>query len=131
MSKQQILIFIFVSITIFCIISIAVSNLFLSTKNYEEIIDIYEKQNLIKKLQNNKLNPNLTKKCKLLDKSQQYQIEIDGQIYPKSVPLFHNKSIDFKCLKESTNQTKLILLWTSFFNQKILYNKNKITSNNT
>ena len=43
----------------------------------------------------------------------QFFVTIDGIRYPKQVPLYENKSIDFKCLN-STNKPKTILLWTYF-----------------
>lgn len=47
----------------------------------------------------------------------QYVVEIDGETYPKSIPLFMNKSIDFACLRQSsTNNDKLILAWNRYFN---------------
>ncbi len=44
----------------------------------------------------------------------QYQVKINGQIYPKSVLNIHNKAIDFACLKKS-NKTKKIIIWNTFF----------------
>ena len=38
----------------------------------------------------------------------QFFVTIDGIRYPKQVPLYENKSIDFKCLN-STNKPKTIL----------------------
>ena len=45
--------------------------------------------------------------------SQEYTI-IDGVRYPKSIPLYLNKSINFECLNK--NKIKRILLWESFYN---------------
>ena len=53
-----------------------------------------------------------------------FSVHIDGQRYPKVVPLYENRSIDFKCLRwlssanrsddARTRKRKTILLWTSF-----------------
>lgn len=53
--------------------------------------------------------------CEPIDKMyQQYKVDIDGVTYPKSIPLFLNKSINFECLNKSSN-IKKILLWNPFF----------------
>ena len=53
--------------------------------------------------------------CEIFFKDErQYRVKIDDDIYPKSVSLFKNKSIDFKCLSENA-QLKTILLWNDFF----------------
>lgn len=44
--------------------------------------------------------------------SQQYTI-IDGVQYPKSIPLYLNKSINFECLNK--NKIKRILYWVDFY----------------
>lgn len=54
------------------------------------------------------------KKC-IRNTEEQYKIEIDGQIYPKKISIYDNKSIDFNCLNE-TNKSKLILFWNNYFN---------------
>lgn len=50
----------------------------------------------------------------------QYYTDIDGVIYPKSVQLYLNKSINFDVLNRS-NGVKRILVWNSFFG-KYSYN---------
>lgn len=40
--------------------------------------------------------------------------QIDGQVYPKSLPLYLNYSLNFTCLNEN-EQLKTILLWNGFF----------------
>lgn len=53
------------------------------------------------------------KSCKLVtsdEHSQQYYVVIDGVRYPKLVPSFFNRSIDFNCLNANT-PLKTILLW--------------------
>lgn len=59
-------------------------------------------------------------KYKSLDKSncliknqKQFYVNISGVKYPKFVPLYENRSLDFKCLN-SSNTKKTILLWTKF-----------------
>ena len=43
-----------------------------------------------------------------------YRVTLDGQEYPKSTPLYLNKSLNFDCLNEETSTSKsLILFWTS------------------
>lgn len=41
-------------------------------------------------------------------------MNLDGRTYPQSVLSIHNKSIDFECLKKST-ESKLIVAWNSFY----------------
>ena len=54
--------------------------------------------------------------CSLLDPSSQFKIRLDGQEYPKMVPLFYNKSINMDCLKQVSAQSKpkTILMWNKF-----------------
>lgn len=48
----------------------------------------------------------------------QYRVEIENEMYPKSVPMEYNKSINFECLNRSQQQKKpLILFWNQFFGQ--------------
>lgn len=53
----------------------------------------------------------------LYNKSHQYYALIDGVVYPKSVPLYQNKSINFDCLNLHSRDKKLktILFWNTFF----------------
>ena len=51
--------------------------------------------------------------CDTLINKRQFYIKIDGEVYPKSVPLFYNASIDLQCIKKS-QQRKTILMWTKF-----------------
>lgn len=46
--------------------------------------------------------------------SNQRYFKIDNQLYPKSVLLHKNKSIDFQCLNQN-KRTKVILFWTDFY----------------
>lgn len=48
----------------------------------------------------------------------QYYAIIDGVQYPKSVPYYQNKSINFECLNANARSKPLkrILLWNTFFN---------------
>jgi hypothetical protein len=46
----------------------------------------------------------------------QFSIKIDGVAYPKSVPRYHNKSINFTCLN-STRAVPTILLWTNIYEE--------------
>lgn len=43
----------------------------------------------------------------------QFYVKIDGEIYPKLVPSYFNKSIDFECLNRKQT-IKKILLWNDF-----------------
>ena len=48
--------------------------------------------------------------CKpLLSSDEQYFVRIDDVTYPRHVPLFQNRSIDFACL--NLGKVKRILLW--------------------
>ena len=60
----------------------------------------------------------LIKPCPILyNKSHQYYALIDGVVYPKSVPLYQNKSINFDCLNlhSRDKKSKTILFWNTFF----------------
>lgn len=46
------------------------------------------------------------------DDSQEY-FNIDGISYPRYVPLYYNKRIDFNCLNQMKTRFR-ILLWTTF-----------------
>lgn len=52
--------------------------------------------------------------CNALNHSKnQFRVTLDGITYPNIVPLYHNNSINFKCLNSSTS-TKIILMWNKF-----------------
>lgn len=56
--------------------------------------------------------------CKWVDsKSENFHVTFNGSTYPKSVPLFDDKKINFSCLQQTQN-IKTILLWTTFFGEK-------------
>ena len=44
----------------------------------------------------------------------QFTTSIDGVRYPKVVPLFQNKSINFACLNSGQTRPKLMLMWNHF-----------------
>jgi hypothetical protein len=44
----------------------------------------------------------------------QYSVNINGQIYPKSMTNYKNKSINFECLNQNV-KSKTILFWNPFF----------------
>jgi alpha-1,3-fucosyltransferase len=49
--------------------------------------------------------------------SLQYKVKIDNKIYPRSIPIFSNLSINFECLNQSTI-VKKIFIWNAFFKDK-------------
>ena len=51
--------------------------------------------------------------CSPLLNATPFSVQIDGVRYPKRIPLYQNKSINFKCLNSSTH-TKKILMWNKF-----------------
>lgn len=53
----------------------------------------------------------------------QYKVEIDGEIYPKSVSIYYNSSIDFACLNQNIERP-LILYWNKFWTFYHKYDKN-------
>ena len=65
---------------------------------------VYQHENLIDKY---KCDP-------IIDFNLQYFVNINNEKYPKSVPLFYNKSIDFDCLNKN-ERIKKILFWNKFF----------------
>ena len=59
-----------------------------------------------------------TSQCRpLFSSNKQYYANVNGEIYPKIVPLILNKSINFECLNKQT-APKIILMWNSFFGDK-------------
>ncbi|CAF1082698.1 unnamed protein product [Brachionus calyciflorus] len=55
---------------------------------------------------------NRTNHC-LNIKEKQFFVNLDGEKYPKIIPLYHNKTINFRCLNASPNR-KTILMWNKF-----------------
>lgn len=70
-----------------------------------------------KKNENNLYEP-LIPCYPIFNNSLQYYAKINGQVYPKSLPLILNKSINFSCLNSYSRDksTKTILFWNNFFN---------------
>lgn len=57
----------------------------------------------------------LDTRCDPIDrKFVQYSVVFDGVKYPKALPLYKNKSINFECLRENKAKKK-ILAWNAFF----------------
>jgi hypothetical protein len=56
---------------------------------------------------------NLSKKC--FEQNDQYNVTINGETYPKKVPLLYNTSIDFECLRQQNKDIKIILSWNDHF----------------
>ncbi len=67
----------------------------------------------------NKISVNLSvvvENCTIVNfNKKNFEIIIDGVNYPKRVPLHHNKSLDFDCMKKVNTKPKLILFWTTYF----------------
>jgi alpha-1,3-fucosyltransferase len=114
--KKPIILFItivFFSFVYFCD-SIINSNPFINDsirilKNLKEISFIK-----LKPTQQYEVDPEATLKCSIFNTSaKQFRVFINNDFYPKVVPLYHNKTINFDCLKRS-NKTKKILMWTKF-----------------
>lgn len=57
----------------------------------------------------------------LADPPEQYYAHIDGHRYPRKLPEFMNKSIDFECLNANAPKKKVILMWTTYFNRPLNY----------
>ena len=62
-----------------------------------------------KNLENSKCNPFKP------ELSKQYYTHFNGHRYPRHLPLFLNKSIDFHCLNRRSSSLKRILAWNQFF----------------
>lgn len=90
----------------------------LSTFQVNLIKDYFQSQNLSAIKQNNTILKRKNKtdnNCSPYDtKFQQYEAKIDSVKYPKSIPLYLNRTINFKCLNKST-EFKKILFWNPFF----------------
>ena len=82
-----------------------------------------QKEYILNKLKRNKLLPQLKNNCSLKEATPS-QVQLDGNYYPAAVPPFKNQSIDFDCLNAATDQFKLILLWTGYFNVSRPFNVN-------
>lgn len=50
--------------------------------------------------------------CSVITKETNPIFTFKDQIFPNIVPIYHNKSIDLKCLNSKIDKTKTILLWT-------------------
>lgn len=102
-------------ITFFFFVLISFVLIFLFTQHYSNsfnpvfIIDEYFDKNTIAQ--------NLPNCSIYLAKKKQHKVLINGSYYPKSIPLFDDKSINFECLQD-TQTFKTILLWTPFFGSK-------------
>lgn len=77
----------------------------------------------IKSFNNFKIEAFFNKKseieCQPFDyKAKNFQIEIDGVVYPQSIPLNLNKTINFSCLNSNFDKRGKILFWTPFFGNK-------------
>ena len=57
-----------------------------------------------------------------LSKTDQYFANINGIKYPRIIPHFLNKSIDFECLNKNSPKKKMILMWTKYFGMTVNYN---------
>jgi len=69
---------------------------------------------------------NHSKKC--FEQNDQYNVTINGETYPKKVPLLYNTSIDFECLKQQNKDIKIILSWNDHFG--LGFEKKKCPVNN-
>jgi hypothetical protein len=63
--------------------------------------------------QNISVISNSLSNCELLN-NPQFKVLIDNDEYPKFVPSFHNKSINFECLNRDESKKKTILMWNHF-----------------
>lgn len=52
----------------------------------------------------------------------QYAVEIDDEIFPKSLPIFINSSINFECLNKSSKK-HIILFWNRFYSTPYYLNQ--------
>lgn len=43
-----------------------------------------------------------------------FQVKLNGEYYPKVVPMYHRKQINFTCLNQPGPKIKTILLWNKF-----------------
>ena len=68
----------------------------------------------ITSLVNKDKNEIISTGCSPLTSKKQFYTTIDGEIYPKYIPLFANTTINFECLNSSKN-IKKILFWNDWF----------------
>jgi len=108
------------------------------------LFEFYQKT-VIKNMKNNLMDDKISKtsyefdKCEIFFKNKyQFYTEINGEVYPKSVPIYENKSINFECLNSvGLQKQKTILFWNSFNGApllnhgvlKNLINKTKMSEN--
>lgn len=65
-------------------------------------------------LNQNEINRNERICNPIISNFKPFIVNIENELYPKSISLSRNQSIDFNCLN-SNNKTKVILLWNTFF----------------
>ena len=95
---------IFILKILFLLYLIERSNKLISRK-YANFINI--ENNIIFKKNCNPINYNAI----------QYKVKIDDHIYPRTVPIYSNESINFECLNQSL-VIKKIFIWNAFFKDK-------------
>ena len=66
------------------------------------------------------LNVKNNSRNRYTDEKQQFQVEIDGLMYPIIIPLKDNRSLNFSFFNKES-KTKLILYWTPFYDLDTFY----------
>lgn len=57
--------------------------------------------------------------CQAFDfAAKNFRIKINGVVYPQSIPLYLNETINFSCLNSNWSKRGKILFWTPFFGNK-------------
>ena len=92
----------------FLILVIFSSTVFFLNKYYSKTITYNEQSEIRKK----DLQYNNTDNC--VRHNKEFSVLIDGVKYPKIIPQYYNKSIDFACLQLLNSAPKKILFWTNF-----------------
>lgn len=66
------------------------------------------------------LNKSKNIPCQPILNRTQYSVSFNGQMYPKSVAIYNNMSINFECLN-ANSEKKIILFWNPFFSNRFYY----------
>lgn len=81
--------------------------------NYPSYVFIENNQSTLAAEQINVCNP-------FVENVNQFSVNLDGQTYPKIIPIYQNDSLNLTCLNAS-RKTKRILLWNKFVGEPLKY----------
>lgn len=99
--------------------------LFSSPHQHAELYHYEEPQNIDRLFEEakrgSKIPQHIDKKC--YNRSLNYKADINGQLYPRSLPVAYDQGVDYACLNYMATDTKIILSLNSFFG--LTFDKNQ------